>query len=562
MESGTVLAGRYRLDLRLGRGGMGEVWGGRDLRLNRDVAVKVLRDADPGEADVRRFVREATVAAGLQHPGITVVFDADADDGRPFIVTELLNGRDLGKVLAAHPGGLPLDQVLDFGAQLADALAAAHGRGIIHRDLKPANLFVQADARLPNGRLKVCDFGLARELASSSKVTVATEVFGTPAYMAPEQWRMTAASPSADLYAVGCILYKMLTGRVPFEEASLPALMAQHLTRPPDPPRNLKPGIPAVLNDLVLSLLSKEPASRPAGAAEVLAILARPQEARRQAPTPARTSADQEPSRLVRALTGHTGHVNGVAFSPDGALLATCSADCTARLWDVATAQTIGTLTGHTNGMSSVGFSPDGTLLATTGDHDHTARLWDVATLRTVGTLTSHTSGVSKVAFGPDGRLLATTGSLDKSTPLWDVATGQIIRTLTGSGVFWVAFSPDGDAPCYRQRATARPGCGMSPLGGRSVPSSATPIACMQWRSAPTAGSSPPQAATTRRPGCGMSPLGGRSVPSSAIPIACIGWRSIPTAGSSPPAAPTRRPGCGTWPPARPSVPLLATPTE
>ena len=397
--------------------------GRRDLRLNRDVAVKVLRDADPGEADVRRFVREATVAAGLQHPGITVVFDADADDGRPFIVTELLNGRDLGKVLAAHPGGLPLDQVLDFGAQLADALAAAHGRGIIHRDLKPANLFVQADARLPNGRLKVCDFGLARELASSSKVTVATEVFGTPAYMAPEQWRMTAASPSADLYAVGCILYKMLTGRVPFEEASLPALMAQHLTQPPDPPRNLKPGIPAVLNDLVLSLLSKEPASRPAGAAEVLAILARPQEARRQAPTPARTSADQEPSRLVRALTGHTGHVNGVAFSPDGALLATCSADCTARLWDVATAQTIGTLTGHTNGMSSVGFSP-------------TAR----------------------------------------SSP--PPAT-----------------------------TTTRPGCGMSPLSGPSVPSPATPVVCLRWRSVPTAGSSPPPAVWTSRPRYGMSRL-------------------------------------------------------
>jgi serine/threonine protein kinase len=108
---------------------MGEVWGGRDLRLGRDVAVKVLRDADPGEAEVRRFVREAMVAAGLQHPGITVVFDADAHDGRLFIVTELLTGQDLGKVLAASPGGLPLDRVLDYGVQLADALAAAHGRG-------------------------------------------------------------------------------------------------------------------------------------------------------------------------------------------------------------------------------------------------------------------------------------------------------------------------------------------------------------------------------------------------------------------------------------------------
>jgi len=215
VESGAVLAGRYRIDGRLGRGGMGEVWSGRDLRLRRDVAVKVLRDADPDEAEVSRFVREATVAAALQHPGITVVFDADVHDGRLFIVTELLSGKDLGEVLAAQPGGLLLGQVLDYGVQIADALAAAHRRGIVHRDLKPANLFVQTDDRLPRGRLKVCDFGLARDLTSASTVAVSGEVFGTPAYMAPEQWRAAAAGPGADLYAAGCILYEMMTGRAP-----------------------------------------------------------------------------------------------------------------------------------------------------------------------------------------------------------------------------------------------------------------------------------------------------------------------------------------------------------
>jgi eukaryotic-like serine/threonine-protein kinase len=461
MESGTVLAGRYRLDRRLGRGGMGEVWGGRDLRLRRDVAVKVLRDVDPVEAEVRRFVREATIAAGLQHPGITVVFDANAHDGQLFIVTELLSGKDLGKVLAAHPGGLPLEQVLGFGIQLADALAAAHGRGIIHRDLKPANLFVQADERLPNGRLKVCDFGLARDLTSSSKVTRAGEVFGTPAYMAPEQWRTAAASPGADLYAAGCILYEMLTGRVPFEGSSLPALMAQHLTQAPVPPRDLKPGTPAALNDLVLSLLSKEPTSRPASATEVLAILTRLRDARQQAPTPARRQATtpammpgiRVPSRLIRTLTGHTksrlirtltGHTNdvsAVAFSPDGTLLATGSSQ-TARLWNAATGQTIRTLTGHTNGPA-VAFSPDGTLLAT--GSSQTARLWDIATGQTIRTLTGHAGPVSAVAFSPDGTVLAT-GSRDQTARLWDAATGQTIRTLTGHAgpVSAVAFSPDG----------------------------------------------------------------------------------------------------------------------
>lgn len=197
VESGDVLAGGYRLDRLLGRGGMGEVRGG-------------LHDTDPGQDDVRQFVREATVAARLQHRETIAVSDADESDGRLFIATELPSGRDPGKALAAHHDGLPLGPALDCGIQLADALAAAHRRGIIHRDLKPANLFIQTDERLPGGRLKVSDFSLARDPASFIE---GHPGFGTPA-------------------------------RVPFKGPSLPTLMAQHLSQSPAPPSDLKPRIP------------------------------------------------------------------------------------------------------------------------------------------------------------------------------------------------------------------------------------------------------------------------------------------------------------------------------
>jgi hypothetical protein len=268
MEPGTILAGRYRVDRVLGSGGMGEVWQGHDLDLGRNVAVKVIREASIDQVALVRFRREAAISARLQHSGLIVVHDAGRHDEQLFFVMELLRGQDLGALLVAHPDGLPVTRVLDLGIQFADALTAAHGQGIVHRDLKPANLFLQA-----GDRLKILDFGIVRDLTTVSALTRPGDVVGSPPYMAPEALAGGPTTASIDLYAVGCILYEMSTGRHPFDGPTAPAFMHQHLMATPVPPRERNPQLPADLNALIIALLAKDPAGRPANATAVLTAL-------------------------------------------------------------------------------------------------------------------------------------------------------------------------------------------------------------------------------------------------------------------------------------------------
>lgn len=269
MKSGTELAERYRLESLLGRGGTGEVWRCRDLSLDCEVAVRVLPAGAADAGDARQLRRDAECAAGLRHPGIAVVFGAGQHDGRLFIVTELLPGQDLAGLLSAHSGGLPVGQALSVGTEIAAALAYAHGRGIVHRDLKPQNVFIAGD-----GKVKVCDFGVTGELSATGSVGLG-RFAGTPAYIAPEVLAGEPVTGSADLYALGCVLYELLTGRRPFQGPSLPALVHQHLTEVPAPPRDRRPEVPAELSDLVVALLAKAPGDRPPDAATVAAALAR-----------------------------------------------------------------------------------------------------------------------------------------------------------------------------------------------------------------------------------------------------------------------------------------------
>ncbi|WP_181448665.1 serine/threonine-protein kinase [Nonomuraea aridisoli] len=251
------LGGRYRLERRLGRGAMGEVWRALDLRLDRPVAVKLMAPSSGSEA--RRFLREGRLAARINHPGVTTVFDVDRHGRRLFIVMELLNGRDLGAVIRDHADGLELSEVFEIGRRLAEALSAAHVLGIVHRDLKPGNIVI-----LDDGTVKICDFGIARAL-DVTRITRTGLTVGTPAYMAPEQFGGAAVDRRADLYSLGCVLYELCTGRVPFPAANIAQAMYGHLSAPPPSPRTGDRDLDA----LVLSLLAKDPARRPQHANEV-----------------------------------------------------------------------------------------------------------------------------------------------------------------------------------------------------------------------------------------------------------------------------------------------------
>ena len=258
-----VIAGRYRLEERLGAGGMSEVWSALDLDLGRRVAVKLLAP----NADRVRFEREARAVAALAHPNICALYGYGETEGRPFMVLEYLPGGSLEERLA--PGQpLPDDQTWRIAGDLAAGLAHAHERGLVHRDLKPSNVLFDAA-----GRAKIADFGIAR-LGEPSGLTELGTVLGTATIISPEQAAGLPATPASDVYAFGVILYRLLTGRLPFEAEDALALAAMHRDVPPPPLAGLRPDAPATLESIAMAALAKSPADRPRDGAALVAELA------------------------------------------------------------------------------------------------------------------------------------------------------------------------------------------------------------------------------------------------------------------------------------------------
>lgn len=263
MTQARTLNDRYELQSKIGDGGMAAVYKALDLKLNRVVAIKILRDSYAADPQfLARFKREAEQAASLNHPNIVRVFDVGDEGDVHYIVMELVEGLSLKDVIIAE-APLAISRALEFGAQIADGIGYAHSTGLIHRDIKPQNILIDS-----SGRIKVTDFGIAKS-ATASTLTEAGITLGTVHYFSPEQAKGLPVMPQSDIYSIGVVLFEMLTGRIPFDSDNPVALALKHIEEMPPPLRRFNPSVPPVVEQIVLKALSKDPNQRFSTAAQL-----------------------------------------------------------------------------------------------------------------------------------------------------------------------------------------------------------------------------------------------------------------------------------------------------
>ncbi|MCU1606167.1 MAG: pknB [Modestobacter sp.] len=308
MTTPQVLGERYEIGGVLGRGGMAEVHRGRDLRLGREVAVKVLRhDLARDPSSQVRFRREAQAAASLNHPAIVAVYDTGEDrtttGATPYIVMEYVEGETLRDVLRRE-GRLSPERAMSLTADICAALDFSHRNGIVHRDVKPGNVMIT-----PQGTVKVMDFGIARAVSDSAATMTSTAaVIGTAQYLSPEQARGEGVDARSDVYSAGCLLYELVTGTPPFTGDSPVAVAYQHVREDPRTPSSINPEIPAELDAILLKAMSKNPANRYQSAADMRADLLRAVAGQQVEATP--VMSDAEKTTLI-TNGGHLGYDSG-----------------------------------------------------------------------------------------------------------------------------------------------------------------------------------------------------------------------------------------------------------
>jgi len=471
LRPGLVIHRTYRIVRKLGQGGMGTVYLAEHLHMSGLRALKFLSLEQSGDPAVtRRFLREVTALRQVHCGNVIGCGELEAaEDDSLFFPMEYVDGPNLGKFLEAAPRPLEVALALSIARGVATGLGAAHAQGLVHRDIKPENILLAQE----NGSWvpKIADFGIVATREASTKFTQTGRTLLTMEYAAPEQFRgMKAAELDGrtDLYALGGLLYEMLTGQMPFQAESYEGFFAQHCNAVPAPPSHLRPDLGRYkgLDSLVLALLAKDRDRRPRRAEEVIARLdaiagsycAPPpgQKTRVVNRSGIRGSAKPDPKPASNPVArGGSNAAEPSLAAPKSARLRSLwiriGIFIIASLIAVALSDVLfpdvplkHTLTGHSKSVQSVAFSPDGHMLAS-GSWDTTIKLWNPATGELLRTLTGHSDVVQSVAFSPDSRMLAS-GSKDNTVKLWDSTTGRLLRTLTGHSddVYSVAFSPDG----------------------------------------------------------------------------------------------------------------------
>ena len=287
---GRVFDNRYEISSKLGTGGMAEVYLAHDRHLGRDVALKVLLSKYATDPEfIERFRREASAAAGLNHPNIVQIYDRGEAEGTYYISMEYLSGRPLKEIIQRY-APLRADHIVSIGTQILEALRFAHRKDVIHRDIKPQNIIVDDE-----GRVKVTDFGIARA-GNATTLTQTGSILGTAHYLSPEQAQGEPSVAASDLYSLGIVLYEMATGRLPFNGDNPVAIAMQHVHEPPPPPSELAAGLPEGLENIILRALAKSPGDRYASAQAFLDDLTKFQQGREIPLPPAFT---EQPTRMM-----------------------------------------------------------------------------------------------------------------------------------------------------------------------------------------------------------------------------------------------------------------------